>query len=155
METKILNNKKGEMLARDWVIAIIIFGTIVGLAFLFVGDISSSDNGYNTSISNPSIESHYDTLTNISDDVYTAQNATASGEGLSTTSTFTIVFKATFSVISIVFGSFSIVNQVFISFAQDFGVPAAVANVFFGGIIVVAITIIIFVVISSVSQGKL
>lgn len=137
-------------------IIIVLFGAIVGLGFLVVSDVASPSNGYDvTGMVDPSFESNYNTLTNVSDDIYTAQNATASGEGLSTTSTFTIVFKATFSVISIVFGSFDMVNQVFVNLASDFGIPAAVANIFFGSLLVIAIAIIIFVVISSVSQGKL
>lgn len=143
------------MLARDWVIVIVLFGAVIGLGALSVVDIASSSNGYNSNITDPGFQSRYDTLTNISKDIYTAQNATASGVGLSTTSTFTIVFKATFSIISIVFGSFNIVNQVFVNFANDFGVPSAVANIFFGAILVIAIAVIIFVIISSVSQGKL
>ena len=137
-------------------IMLVLFGAITGLGFLVVSDLASSDNGYNISgVVDSDLEEHYDILGEVSDDIYTAQNATASGEGLSTISTFTIVFKATFSVISIVFGSFDLVNQVFVNFASDFGVPAAVANIFFGSLIIIAIAIIIFVVISSVSQGRL
>ncbi len=148
-------NKRG-MLARDYVIVLIIFGMVIGLGFLFVADMASSESGYNVSgMIDESFQGKYDTLTDTSQDVYAMQNATASGEGLSTISTFTVVFKATFSIISIIFGSFGLVNSVFSNFALDFGVPSIVANIFFPGILVIAIAIIIFVIVSSVSQGKL
>lgn len=151
-----IKNKRGEMLARDWVIILVLFGAVIGLASLFVADLASSDNGYNnTDIVNENFQSNYDTLTETSTNIYQMQNATSSGEGLSTTSTFTTTFKATFSVVSIVFGSFGIAKNTFSNFAYDFGVPSPVANIFFSSLLVIIIAIIIFVVISSVSQGKL
>jgi len=149
-------NKKGEMLARDWIIVLILFGVVVSLGALYVADIASSDNGYNeTDLIDENFQSRYDTLSETSENIYQMQNATSSGEGLSTISTFTTTFKATFSVISIVFGSFGIATDTFSNMAMDFGIPSVVANIFFGAVLVILIAVIIFVVISSVSQGKL
>ena len=149
-------NRKGEMLARDWVIVLILFGAVLSLAYLSVADIASSESGYGVeNMTDSGFQERYDTFTRTSQDIYLAQNATASGEGLSTTSTFTTTFKATFSVISIVFGSFSLANDAMGNFATDFGVPSAVANIIFPALLAILIAVIIFVVISSVSQGKL
>lgn len=148
-------NKKG-MLARDWVIVLILFGAITGLATLVVVDMANSGTGYNqTDIIDEDFQDRYDTLSATTSDVYQMQNATASGEGISVISTYTTVFKATFSIISIIFGTFGLANSAMANFAEDFGVPSAIANVAFPAILVIIITIIIFVIISSVSKGRM
>jgi len=148
-------NKKG-MLARDFIIILVLFGAITGVAALIVSDMADSETGYNvTNMTDENFQSRYDTLSETTEDIELMQNATASGEGISVLSTFTTVFKATFNVISIVFGSFSIVNGVMVNFAEDFGVPSVVANIIFPAIFAIIMTIIIFVIISSVSKGRM
>lgn len=152
---KNIKNKKA-MLARDWIIMLVIFGVITGLGSLFVADMASVETGYNVSgIVDPNFQENYDTLTESSTDIYKMQNATASGEGMSVISTYTEVFKATFSIISIIFGSLSIVNNVLSNFATDFGVPTAVANIMFPAILVMIIAILVFIIISAVSKGRM
>lgn len=148
-------NKKG-MLARDWVIVLILFGAVTGLAALIVVDMANSSTGYNnTDIIDEDFQERYDTLSDTTSDVYKMQNATASGEGISVISTYTTVFKATFSIISIIFGSFGLANAAMVNFVEDFGVPSVIANVIFPALLVIIITIIIFVIISSVSKGRM
>jgi len=148
-------NKKG-MLARDWIIVLILFGVITGIGALVVVDMADSSTGYNvTNMTDEDFQERYDTLSDTTGDVYKMQNVTASGEGISVISTYTTVFKATFSIISIIFGSFGLANAAMINFAQDFGVPSVIANVIFPALLVIIITIIIFVIISSVSKGRM
>ncbi len=148
-------NKKG-MLARDWVMVLILFGTITGLGYLIVEDMASSDSGYNVeNMTDENFQENYDTLSDTIDDVYLMQNATSSGEGMNIFSTFTTMFKATFTIISIVFGSFDMVRDTMTNFAEDFGVPSIIANLIFPAILVIIIAIIVFVIISSVSKGRL
>jgi len=144
------------MLARDWIIVLVLFGAVAGMGALIVIDIADSETGYNvTNMTDENFQERYDTLTDTTTDIYLMQNATSSEEGISVFSTFTTVFKATFNVISIIFGSFSVANTVMINFADDFGVPSVIANVIFPSILVIIIAIIVFVVISSVSQGRM
>ena len=155
MGVKNMRNKKG-MLARDWIIMLVIFGAITSLGFLFVADMAGTETGYNVSgMVDPDFQEDYNTLSNTSTDIYKMQNATASGEGMSVISTYTEVFKATFSIISIVFGSLGIVNNVLANFAIDFGVPTAVANIIFPAILVMIIATLVFVIISAVSKGRM
>lgn len=144
------------MLARDWFVMLVIFGAITGIGYLVVADFASEESGYNVeNMTDEDFQDNYDTLTGSTEDIYLMQNATASGEGMGVISAFTTVFTATFSVISIVIGSFSMANDVFTDFAIDFGVPTAIANIIFPAIYVIIIGIIIFVIISSVSKGKM
>ncbi len=148
-------NKKG-MLARDWVIVLILFGVITGIGALIVIDFANPETGYNvTNMTDENFQSRYDTLTDTTTDIYQMQNATASGEGISVISTYTTVFKATFNIISIIFGSFGIANTAMMNFAEDFGVPSVIANIIFPAILVILIAVIVFVVISSVSKGRM
>jgi len=150
-----IKNKKA-MLARDWIIMLVIFGVITGLGFLFVADMAGTASGYNVSgMVDPDFQEDYDTFTNSSIDIYKMQNATASGEGMSVISTYTEVFKATFSIISIIFGGLVSVNAVLANFAVDFGVPTAVANIMFPAILVMIISTLVFVIISAVSKGRM
>ena len=150
-----IKNKKG-MLARDWIIMLVIFGVITGLGFLFVTDMAGTDTGYNVSgMVDENFQENYDTLTNSSTSIYKMQNATASEEGMSVISTFTEVFKATFSIISIIFGVIVSLNGVLANFAIDFGVPTVVANIMFPAILVIIIATLVFVIISAVSKGRM
>lgn len=151
----LLKNKKA-MLARDWIMMLIIFGVITSLGFLFVADMAGTDTGYNVSgMIDEDFQSDYDTLTETTTDVYKMQNATASGEGMSVISTYTAVFKATFSIISLIFGSLGMVNNMLTQFAIDFGVPTVVANIMFPAILVMIIATLVFVIISAVSKGRM
>lgn len=135
---------------------LVIFGVITGLGFLFVADMAGTETGYNVSgMVDPNFQENYDTLTDTSTDIYKMQNATSSGEGMSVISTYTAVFKATFSIVSIIFGSLGNVNSILAQFAIDFGVPTAVANIMFPAILVMIIATLVFVIISAVSQGRM
>jgi len=144
------------MLARDWIIVLILFGLISGVGYLVVEDIASSDKGYNVAnMTDESYQSRYDTLTESSSKIYQMQNATTSEQGMSVVSTYTTMFRSTFSIIGLVFGSFSMATTAMNNFAQDIGLDSALANLLFGAVLVIVICIIVFVVISSISRGRL
>lgn len=149
-------NKRGEFLARDFIIILIVFGAVALIGFLVAADISSQNSGYNTpNVIDSKFSSNYDTLSDSASRVYKMQNATSSPEGLSSVSSTIYVFRSVFSIISLIFGSVSMVNNVFVNFATDFGMPTIIANILFPAIITILLTLLIFVIISSVSQGKL
>lgn len=144
------------MLARDLIIMLILFGLVSGVGYLIVVDISSSESGYDIpNMTDESYQSRYDTLTNSSRQIYEMQNATTSKEGMSVFSTYTTMFKSTFSIIGLVFGSFGMTTAVMSNFAQDLGMPSALANLVIGGLLVILICVVVFVVVSSVSRGRL
>jgi hypothetical protein len=154
MGDKKMNNK--GMLARNWVFALVLFGLISGIGYLIVEDIASSEKGYDVAnMTDEDYTERYDTLTESSTKIYLMQNATSSKEGLSVFSTYTTMFSSTFSVIGIVFGSFGMATSSMTNFAEDIGMDSALANLLFGALLVLIISVIVFVVVSAVSRGKL
>jgi len=144
------------MLGRDWVIVLVLFGLISGVGYFIVEDMASSSNGYDVdNMSDASYSERYDTLTNTSQTIYQMQNATSSKEGLSIVSVFTTVFSSTFTIIGLIFGSFGMATTTMSNFAIDIGMPSALANFISNGILVIIIALIVFIVISSVSRGRL
>lgn len=149
-------NKKGELLARDWIMILILFGAVTAIGYLIVADMANSSTGYDVdNMTDESFQDNYDTLTETTSTIYQMQNATRSEEGMSVLSTYTTMFTATFSIISLIFGSFGMASNTMTNFAVDFGVPSSLANIIFPAILVLLIVAIIFVVISSVSRGRL
>jgi len=147
-------NKKG-FLARDFVIILILFGAVCGIGYLVYADMASETGYNNPNMIDKDFQKNYDTLSETTGKVYKMQNATQSKEGMSVISTYTTMFKSTFSVISIVLGSFGMVRTTMTNFAEDFGVPSNIANLIFPTILVILIVTIVFVIISSVSRGRI
>jgi len=144
------------MLARDFVIILILFGLVSGIGYLVVEDVASSEKGYNiANMSDENYQSRYDTLTDTTSNIYKMQNATTSKEGMSVVSTYTTLFKSTFNVIGLVFGSFGMVTETSNNFLNDIGMDSALANLIVGAVLVIIIAVIVFIVISSVSRGRL
>jgi len=153
---KLIKNKKGEMLARDYFVILVLFGLLTGIGALIVADIASSDSGYDIeNMTNENYKNRYDTLNKTSEYIGSMANETASSEGLSVASTYTTMFSATFNVIGTVFGSFGLVKDTGSYLMIDAGVPSALGNLVIGAIMALIIGILVFVIISSVSRGKL
>ena len=144
------------MLARDFVIILALFGGIVGIGALIVVDMANSETGYNvTNMTDENFQSNYDTLSDTFDDVELMKNATASSEGISVLSTYTTVFKATFNVITLIFRSPILMKNVFNTFTDEFNIDTDLSNIMFTLILTISLAIIIFVIISSVSKGRM
>jgi len=144
------------MLARDFIIILVLFGLVTGAGYFIVVDIASSESGYDIpNMTDEEYQKRYDTLNDTSTIIYKMQNATKSEKGMSVVSTFTTMFKSTFSVIGLVFGSFDMVATTMDNFGQDLGMDSSLANLVFGAILIIIITIIVFVIISSISKGRL
>ena len=123
---------------------------------MIVADIASVESGYGVeNMTDESYRERYDTLTDTTEDIYLMQNATSSEEGLSVVSTYTTMFKSTFSVIGLVFGSFDVARLTMKNLAQDIGMDSNLANLFFGAILTIIISIIIFVILSSITKGRI
>lgn len=147
-------NKKG-MYARDYIIILILFGSICLTGYLIVADMAGSDSGYGVSgMVDENFAEHYNTLTESTSNIGKLQNATTSEAGTKTISQYTEIFRATFSMISIIFGSIGMTSGTLTHFATDFEIPSAMANIISATIMGILITILIFVIISSVSKSK-
>jgi len=144
------------MLPRDFIVMLVLFGLITGIGFLVVVDISSSESGYDVqNMTDAKYQTRYDTLTNSSRSIYEMQNKTTEKEGMNIISVYTTVYKATMSVISLVFGSVGMVYSVIINLGEDIGIDSALVNLVGAGLLVILISIIIFAVLSSVSKGRI
>jgi len=144
------------MLARDWIVILVLFGLVVGVGGLVVNDISSSEKGYDVpNMTDESYSNNYDTLTNATEKIYKMGNATASSEGQSTISVFTTFFTATFSVISIVFESFGLAGSTLTIFLTDIGMPSGLANLLVGGVVAIILAMLVFIIISAISRSRL
>jgi len=149
-------NKKGEMLARDYFVCLVLFGMLTGMGALMVVSMADSKTGYDIeNMTNDAYQERYDTLTNASAGIYKMSNETASKGGMSVLSTYTTMFSATFTVISIVLSSFGIVEDAGAYLMTDAGVPSVLGNLVMGGIMAIIVGILVFVIISSISRGKL
>lgn len=145
-------NKKG-FLARDYVIALILFSGVIALAFIMVSS-QASDYG-NTDIIDEELQENYDNLEQTTEIASEAFEATGEKEGLTFAGSFDILFSSAFTVIALVFNSVGIVTNYFLSIGQDFGIPTRVSQVLFGTLIAVLMTILVFVIISTTTRRDL
>jgi hypothetical protein len=152
---KLKMNNRG-MLARDYVIVLIIFSVIAGIGALIVADMASSDNGYGVAnMSDPTFDSAYNKISNTTSLVGEMGNETTSNEGLGFLGTTELFFGSTITVVQLMFNSLSMVNGIFSSMVQTFGIPTAIANIIFPALLSILTTILVFVVISSLTKSKM
>lgn len=145
-------NKKG-FLTRDFVIAGIFLMGVIALMILMIQGIAI--NYDRTDLIDEGFSSSYDQLSNVTDNVGTILETTRSGSGLSFKGAFDVTFGAAFTAIQLVFSTLGLMQNVFINFATDFGIPTAIANILFiVGFSIIAVTLI-FVWLSSISRGKI
>ena len=148
----IIKNKKG-FLTRDFVISGIFLMGVVAVMILMVQGVAQNYN--RTDLIDPSFEANYEKLGNVTKSVDVILNTTRSGSGLSFRGAFDVTFGAAFTAIQLVFSTLGLMQNVFINFAGDFGIPSQVANILFiVGFSILTVTLI-FVWLSSISRGKI
>lgn len=144
--------KKG-FLTRDFVIAGILLMGIIAIMILMIQDVA--DNYGQQDLIDPDFAENYDKLTNVTSNVETILETTRSGSGLSFKGAFDVTFGAAFTAIQLVFSTLGLMQNVFINFAGDFGIPSAISNIMFiVGFSVITVTLI-YVWLSSISRGKI
>lgn len=155
MGTEKLN--KDAMLARDYMIALVIFSLVAGIGGLLVADITSEGAGYNVpNVTDANFDDTYNRLSELDSTIGQMGNSTKSKEGLGILGGVAEgFFGATISVINLMFDSFSIVNDTLAAFVESFGIPPQLANLIFPAIIMILTIIIVFVVISSLTKTKM
>ena len=145
-----------KILARDWVITIIIFSLFAGIAGLIVYDLSDPVNGYNVAnMTDGNFDAAYNQIQYSEGITKQMADASTSKEGLGLLGGAELFFGSTVTVIQIVFGSLGTVNSVFGAMIGTFGVPPGLANLIFPGLLAIITTILVFVVISSLTKTKM
>lgn len=149
-----MKQKKG-FLARDWVIATVLFAGIIGLFSISL--LSIANNYGRSDIIDPNFNSNYNKLTELTNNKNKMFDSVRSGQGLTLQGTFDIAFGSTFTVIQLVFGSIITYETVAASFVTDFApiFDAGVLVIMFNiGITIITVTLV-FVWLSSISRGRL
>ena len=145
-------DKKG-FIARDFVLAMILFSGIIALAVLGVA--SLADDYDNSNIVDEDFQSNFERFENETDRASEMFDAASSKEGLSLIGTFDVLFGSSFTVISLVFGGVSVVGSQIVNFGSYFGIPSSVTKVFFTIMLSALTILIVFIIISSVSRRDL
>lgn len=145
-------NKKG-MLARDWVIAAVLFSGIIALFVLQTGALTDRYNAEN--VTSDEFSEKFDKFEDNTALATEMWNETRGEGGLSTVGTFDVLFKSTFGVISLVFSSVELIGSQMFGFTKYFDIPSEVGFLFFTILMTLLTVVIIFIVISSVSRRDL
>ena len=146
-----LKNKKGWV-ARDYLIATLLFSGVIVLMYLMVG--SMADSYGNTSIVDAKFRSNFDNFQNNTERITKIFDAASSKEGLSLLQAAEVVFGATFSVISLIFSSLYDVGVQIFHFTEYFGVPAEVSGVIFPLVLSILTVMLVFIIISAVNKTE-
>lgn len=144
-----LQQKKG-FLPRDWLISLILFSAIVGLAAL--GFAAHAQDYDNSDIIDDNINSKYNHLANSTTLVSDALEAASESGGLSLIGTFNVLFASAFSVISLIFASLAIPPTIIANFVSDFGVPTEIAQIAVPAMLSIITIIIVMAVISTTTR---
>lgn len=150
MTASLMKNKKGQFLARDWVVALVLFSGAMSLIVLMIA--SGADTYGNTDIINSEIQSDFGNLSQTTDIASSAFAAASEKGGLSVATSFGLVFSAAFTVISLVFNSVGIATLWLASFGELLGIPSEVSTVIFSILISVVMIVLVFVIISTTTR---
>lgn len=145
-------NKKG-FIARDFVLAMLLFSGIIAMAVIAV---NSHANDYNNpNVIDEDFSDNFDRFENSTSTATELFDSARSKEGLSLVGTFDVLFSSTFVIISLVFDSVGAVFEQVSTFGSYFGIPSAVSRVFFSILLAALSILIVFIIISSVSRRDL
>jgi len=145
-------NKKG-FVARDWVIAAVLFSGVIALFILAVADLGNEYG--NPNVVDANFQSKFDKFDENVEFAEEIWNKTSGEDGISTIGTFEVLFKSTFGVISLVFSSVTLAGTQMFGFTEYFGIPAEVGFVFFTILFALLAVMIAFIIISSVNRRDL
>jgi hypothetical protein len=144
-------NKRGWV-ARDFVIAMLIFSGVIGLFVVMIGSIANDYD--NPNIVDEDFSAQFDKFDE--DTARTAEmwNATTSEGGLSLVGTADLLFFSTFRVISLIFNGVVSAGSQMAGFGTFFGIPSSITSIFMVLIFSILTVYIIFIIISSVRSGR-
>ena len=149
----IFTNRK-SWLPRDLVVmSLLIFG-VISLATLGIAGVSQQYGS--NKLLNPTFQNNYNKLSTITNGVTNMNQASqGSSGGLSFLGAFDVIFSATFTVISLLFGMLFLYTGLAGSFVSDFTfLNAQAVQIFFIIVLGILTTLLIFKWLSSVTRGK-
>ena len=153
-----LKQKKGWLI-RDFLIAGVLFGLVMGLFVIGIADTSNNYSnipGVNHNVINPKMAAHYDIITSQLSKMNGMVSAVQSSGGLSIIGTFDIAFNSVFTVISLLWQSLLIFTGMAAFIPTDFNfLPFEPINLFLMGILAIVSIYLIMVWLSSIMRGKI
>lgn len=149
---KIKRTKK--FLIRDIVIAIVFGMTVISLFVLIAQTMFL--NHSRTDLINPTFAQHYNQLNSLTSNVNNAAASVTSPTGTSFLGQFDVVLGSFYSVISLGFQSYQIIFGSMANIISDFTfLDATVVQILFTALISALLISILFIVISSVTRGRI
>jgi hypothetical protein len=150
--------KKGWLL-RDFVIAGVLFGLILGLYVLAIADTSNNYiniPGVNHDVVSPEFASHYAKLNDLLSKSDSMSSAVQGSGGLSIIGTFDIAFNSVFTVIAMIWQTILIYTGLGSWIPNDFTfISAAPMRMFISAVLACGTIYIVFVWLSSIMRGKI
>jgi hypothetical protein len=153
-----IHNKKG-FLIRDFVIAGILFGLIIGLFVLAIADTNNNYSniaGISKDVVSPTFASHYANINQYLTKADSMTSAVQGSGGFSLIGTFDVAFNSVFTVIALIWETIKIYTGMASWIPQDFSfISATPVKLFLSGIIAIITIYLIFVWLSSIMRGKI
>jgi len=148
-----IQKKRGEWFARDWVIALLFFSAMFALLVVVSTDTLVGYDRYE--LLDPEFSARYNKFTETTGDISQMLNATGGKGGLQPKDYGELVIESGFTVIALVFSSIITFNSQIAYMATDLGIPSVIASIIFPLIIGIIIVSIVFIVITSTSRNKI
>lgn len=153
-----LKSKKGWLI-RDFIIAGVLFGLVLALFILAIGDTSNNYSniaGVNHDVVSPSFAAHYSQFDNIINKANGMTSAVQGSGGLSIIGTFDIAFNSVFTVIKLVWDTILIYTNIATFIPQDFPfLSFGPISIFLSAMLGIISIYLIFVWLSSIMRGKI
>ena len=148
-------NRKSGFLLRDIALAIL-FGTgIIAIFVLMMGSLSVNYN--RPDLVSSSFSQHYNHFSNLSSGLENSRQAvTNSSSGTSLLGTFQVTFNSFFTVVSLVWDSVDMFSQMSANAVVDFApfLNPGIMTILFDILIAGLVVSVIFIIISSVTRGR-
>lgn len=143
-------NNKGEWVARNYIISLILFSAVIGLCYLMIGSLATDYN--NTKIVDSSFSSNYDKLSENTAVAESMLDASSGTDGFSLLDAADILLSSTFAVIKLIFGSMTTLKDQLAAIPASFGIPTQVTAIVLVTFISAIIVSIVFIVINAVNK---
>ena len=136
--------------AQDYITGLILFSAVIALTYLMV--VSQATDYETPGIVDEKFSEHYDKLNENTETISEMLDSTSGSGGFSLLNTADILLSSTFSVINLIFGSFTSLASQVASIPGDFNIPTSVTAI----ILVVFLSLItvgiIFTIINAVNK---
>lgn len=151
---RLINNKKGWV-AKDMIIAIIVFTIVIGIAYIMVGSMAVEYSA--PGIVDSNFAQHYNKFEELNKSVGSMWGKSTQGQSLDLVGTLLPMLQMTFSIVTLIFDVLNpfdgMIAKTFASFATDFGVPTEISGFLFPLILMGLAVAIIFIIINATKYG--